>query len=471
MPALVNQSLPSSSTFYFRISGGDNNRSAIGVREAVGVGSGSLPPGFQDLPPLSPGGDKDFSWMYPLLEQMTKEERTFGPTTELLLIFAFTVFISFGAVGNGLVCFVVARNPIMRTPRNIFIINLAISDLTLCVFTQPLNLYLLITTQWELGSFMCKFVTMFQGTNVFVSTISITAIALDRFQVIVYPTKESMKQVGAAIGLLSIWVISFLMASPALLFQVLDTNAPLKHEFPDFLVYNCIEDQNMKVEKRAYTVAQMVVQYILPFIILTVAHLRICNKLRYRMVNQQNQGKSRAPRQTANPPRSTQEERRSRRKRKTNLLLAAIALAFALSWLPLNIFNLLSEFHRELFDTSVNISLAYAICHLLVLCSACVNPVVYGWFNDNFKSEFLKILCCPCCKQLHATVKKLLCCGGGRGKPGVPSITLTKATNGNGVGACGGGGDDGGASEKLTMCRIDDDATTVNYMTVVTPVS
>ena len=71
----------------------------------------------------------------------------------------------------------------MLTPRNIFIINLAISDLTLCVFTQPLNLYLLMTNHWALGSFMCKFVTMAQGTNLFVSTISITAIALDRFQV------------------------------------------------------------------------------------------------------------------------------------------------------------------------------------------------------------------------------------------------------------------------------------------------
>ena len=118
------------------------------------------------------------------------------------------------------------------------------------------------------------------------------------------------------------------------------------------------QDEEMKVEKRAYTVAQMVVQYILPFIILTVAHLRICNKLRYRMVNQQQQQqqtKSRsAARKSPNQPRNSQQERRSRRKRKTNLLLATIALVFALSWMPLNIFNLLSEFHRELFVSGFN---------------------------------------------------------------------------------------------------------------------
>lgn len=186
MPPL-NQSYPPSSTFYFSIES-DNHSGGVGVgvREkgeaaAAAAAGGALGEGFPDFPP---GGSmsKDHSWMYPLLEQM-RDERTFDPTTEALLILAFALFISVGVLGNGMVCFVVARNPHMRTPRNIFIINLAISDLTLCVFTQPLNLYLLICTQWELGSFMCKLVTMFQGTNLFVSTISITAIALDRFQV------------------------------------------------------------------------------------------------------------------------------------------------------------------------------------------------------------------------------------------------------------------------------------------------
>ncbi|XP_076464029.1 putative neuropeptide Y receptor 11 [Babylonia areolata] len=463
MPPLDHTAVPSPTLYFNTTPGGwgDTNHSW--------QGGGDL----QDSPPGHVS--KDFAWMFPLLEQM-RDERTFDSHTEALLILAFVLFITFGALGNGLVCFVVARNPHMRTPRNIFIINLAISDLTLCVFTQPLNLYLLIKSQWELGSFMCKFVTMFQGTNLFVSTISITAIALDRFQVIVYPTKDSMKKVGAAVGLLSVWVISFLMASPALLFQVLDAHPPLEHEFPDFFLYNCIEDEDMKVEKRAYTVAQMVVQYILPFIILTVAHLRICNKLRYRMVNQQQQPaqpRTRSERKSSHQPRNSQQERRSRRKRKTNLLLASIAMVFALSWLPLNIFNLLSEFHGELFltgETSVDISLAYAICHLLVLCSACVNPVVYGWFNDNFKSEFLKVICCPCCRRLREAVQKLLCCM--RSRPGVPSITLTKASNGSGVLMSGGGEEEVGVREKLTSCRNEEDfSTNVNFITVVQPVS
>ncbi|KER33568.1 hypothetical protein T265_12603, partial [Opisthorchis viverrini] len=102
----------------------------------------------------------------------------------LATILVFTIMILVGTFGSGLVIFVVLRKPSMRTRSNLFIMNLAISDLTLCLFTQPFTLYRLLIGHhpWALGSFMCKFSAMFQGTNIFVSTISITAIALDRFQ-------------------------------------------------------------------------------------------------------------------------------------------------------------------------------------------------------------------------------------------------------------------------------------------------
>ncbi|ESO96932.1 hypothetical protein LOTGIDRAFT_115283 [Lottia gigantea] len=359
-------------------------------------------------------------------------DKALETTTEYIIIVCFTIMITFGAAGNGLVCYVVARNSQMRTPRNIFIINLAISDFTLCLFTQPLNLYKLLQYHWTLGSFMCKFATMFQGTNVFVSTISITAIALDRFQVIVYPTKDSMKRAGAAIALITIWLISFLMASPFLLFSILKEDQPLPAF--DFYIYICIEDVKLATEKRAYSVAQIVVQYVLPIVIVIVAHLRICNKLKYRMVHQQNPG-SRSPYQRK------KNERNRNRKRKTNFLLIGIAVVFALSWLPLNIFNLLSEFNLDVFradlqgrEQSININLAYAICHMLVLASACLNPVLYGWLNDNFRTEFMKVLCCQCCKDFQSWIKMKLCCHTpdvAAPALNVPAITIT-ANNGSG---------------------------------------
>lgn len=79
----------------------------------------------------------------------------------------------------------VIRKPAMRTARNIFIVNLAVSDLLLCVITMPLTLVEILTKYWPLGQqiFVCKMIGTLQATSIFVSTISITAIALDRYQV------------------------------------------------------------------------------------------------------------------------------------------------------------------------------------------------------------------------------------------------------------------------------------------------
>lgn len=261
-------------------------------------------------------------------------------------------------------------------------------------------------------------------------------------QVIVYPTKDSMKKIGAAVALLSIWLISFLIASPALLFSVVHRRLFVE-EVPNLYVYMCMEDVTLETEKRAYSVAQMVVQYVLPFFILSVAHLRICNKLRYRMVAQN------GPTTASTSFQRKKNERRSRRKRKTNLLLAGIALVFALSWLPLNVFNLLIDFKGEYFTGRMNIKLAYAICHMLVLCSGCFNPVLYGWLNENFRAEFVKVLCCPCCGITRDRIKRFCCCS--RQAAGIPAITLTKVSNGQSLAL-----DEGAGNSKA-------DALTVQY--------
>ncbi|KAK3596242.1 hypothetical protein CHS0354_028413 [Potamilus streckersoni] len=346
------------------------------------------------------------------------ESKPFDFTTEIIFIVAFALLIAFGALGNGLVCFVVIKNPHMRTPRNIFIINLAISDLTLCLFTQPLNLYKLLNTQWFLGSFMCKFSAMIQGTNVFVSTISITAIALDRFQVIVYPTKDSMKKIGGCVALVTIWIISFLMSSPLLIFSVYKRFKPLS-EF-DIYHYLCIEDLSLIAEKGAYSVVSMVVQYIMPIVIVSIAHARICNKLKYRMGNRS------LPPSDAAPYHRQATNNRARRKQRTNCLLAIIGVVFGLSWLPLNLFNILTEFQFYMFRSEyVDIRLAYVICHLFVLSSACTNPVLYGWLNENFRTEFLKILRCTCFSDLKINVR--FCNDRSQARTNtIPVITFTR---------------------------------------------
>ncbi|XP_018011128.1 neuropeptide F receptor-like [Hyalella azteca] len=101
------------------------------------------------------------------------------------LLLVYGAVITVGVAGNSLVVLAVIRKPAMRTARNVFIINLAISDLVLCLATTPLTLLEIVPQYWPLGDtpFLCKLVGTLQATSIFVSTISITAIALDRYHV------------------------------------------------------------------------------------------------------------------------------------------------------------------------------------------------------------------------------------------------------------------------------------------------
>ena len=68
-------------------------------------------------------------------------------------------------------------------------------------------------------------------------------------------------------------------------------------------------------------------------------------------------------------------------------------MVFAFSWMPLNVFNVIAEFGLKQMDRMVDANETFALCHLLVLASACTNPVLYGWLNENFRREFRQILC------------------------------------------------------------------------------
>jgi len=355
----------------------------------------------------------------------------FDPLTQILLIIAFSVLILFGALGNGLVCYVVIRNTAMRTPRNIFIINLAISDLTLCLFTQPFNLMKVSLQRWDLGDFMCKFVPMIAGTNVFVSTMSITAIALDRFQVIVFPTSNNMQKLGSVVALSLIWIVSMIMASPMVIFNV---TQPVELLDGIILMHVCIENANLHYEKGAYSIASMIIQYIVPIVILAFAHARICNKLRYRMVNQQ------PTKQKVSDFQKRKSEREAIQRQKTNLLLLLIAIVFICSWLPLNVFNIIADFgSKKLWFHLDSNRLIFPVCHLLVLCSACTNPVLYGWLNGNFRKEFQAVLCCTCCDSFKITCRCGNCLGQSPQRvmadyprqTGMSVVVYTKANDGD----------------------------------------
>uniref|UniRef100_A0A182QAR7 G-protein coupled receptors family 1 profile domain-containing protein n=1 Tax=Anopheles farauti TaxID=69004 RepID=A0A182QAR7_9DIPT len=321
-----------------------------------------------------------------LIEQYSNNRKVADPWYHILIVM-YGSLIVFGATGNSLVVLAVARKPQMRTARNMFIVNLAVSDLLLCLVTMPLTLVEILTKYWPMGRlpFLCKSIGTLQATSIFVSTISITAIALDRYQVIVYPTRDSLQLMGAVTILTGIWIISIVLASPMFITRQLihyDVNLPsLGIEYVSY----CIEDWPIAYGRVYYSAFTLCVQYVLPILIVSVAYLRIYLKLKHRLVV----GSSTSGKPGETKP--VRERERGRRMQRTNYLLISIALIFGVSWLPLNLFNLFADLYVH--SITQDIMVAYAICHMAGMSSACSNPLLYGWLNDNFRKEFNELLC------------------------------------------------------------------------------
>ncbi|EDW14689.1 neuropeptide F receptor isoform X2 [Drosophila mojavensis] len=323
--------------------------------------------------------------MDPVLMDQYLHNRSIGSPWYHLLIAIYGVLIVFGAMGNIMVVIAVLRKPIMRTARNLFILNLAISDLLLCLVTMPLTLMELLSKFWPYGSCatLCKTIATLQALSIFVSTISITAIAFDRYQVIVYPTRDSLQFVGAVTILAGIWTLALILASPLFIYkQLINMDMPLmlqKFGVPHRISY-CIEDWPMSDGRFYYSIFSLCVQYLVPIVIVSIAYFGIYNKLKSRITV------------VAVQCSSQRKTERGRRMQRTNRLLISIAIIFGVSWLPLNFINLYADMQRPSAVTPRMI-VAYAICHMIGMSSACSNPLLYGWLNDNFRKEFQELLC------------------------------------------------------------------------------
>lgn len=83
------------------------------------------------------------------------------------------------------------------------------------------------------GVIPCKLVAGLQATSIFVSTISITAIALDRYRVIVYPThQESAGGTREALQLLaSVWIGALTLSLPLFTYRTVEHHEITKRKF------------------------------------------------------------------------------------------------------------------------------------------------------------------------------------------------------------------------------------------------
>ncbi|NXP60261.1 NPFF2 protein, partial [Chloropsis cyanopogon] len=314
------------------------------------------------------------------------------PSVAAVFITSYLLIFLLCMVGNGGVCFIILWGRHMRTVTNLFILNLAVSDLLVGLFCMPTTLLDNIIAGWPFGSLVCKMSGMVQGISVSASVFTLVAIAMDRFRCIVHPFKQKLTIPTALAIIAIIWALAVAIMCPsAVLLQVQEE----KH-FRVLLgsgnatrpVFWCREEWPDPGMRKIYTTVLFANIYLAPLSLIVVMYARISLSLSHTAV--------------PGAGKHGQEQRHSawKRKRKAIKMLIVVTLLFALSWLPLWTLMLLSDY-ASLSDLQlqlINIYI-YPFAHWLAFFNSSINPIIYGFCNENFRRGFQAVFQLQLCSR------------------------------------------------------------------------
>uniref|UniRef100_A0A8C6UM77 Neuropeptide FF receptor 2 n=1 Tax=Neogobius melanostomus TaxID=47308 RepID=A0A8C6UM77_9GOBI len=297
-------------------------------------------------------------------------------------------------IGNGIVCFIVLRRRNIRTVTNLFILNLAISDLLVGIFCMPTTLVDNIITGWPFGSVVCKLSGMIQGISVSASVFTLVAIAADRFRCIVHPFKQKLTISTSKTIIVIIWVLAvFIMCPSGVMLQVTKEQ--------NFLIvwgrdnstrpfYWCRENWPDQEMRKIYTTVLFANIYLAPLSLIVIMYARI-GFILFKTAILPMRGSGIRDRDGRGINKSSIDSRQtiSRKKKRVIMMLLVVALLFILSWLPLWSVMMLSDYASltEQQHRIINIYV-YPFAHWLAFFNSSVNPIIYGFFNENFRRGF-----------------------------------------------------------------------------------
>ncbi|XP_026673505.1 cholecystokinin receptor type A-like isoform X2 [Ceratina calcarata] len=183
-----------------------------------------------------------------------------------------TIFL-LSVVGNSLVLITLARNKRMRTVTNVYLLNLAVSDLLLGVFCMPFTLLGQMLKNFVFGLMMCKLISYFQAVSVSVGVWTLVAISLERYFAICRPLKSRRWQTRfhAYKMIVLVWTASLTWNAPILVVSRLKSLRGGRRK--------CREEWPNVETERAYNLFLDGTLLLVPLIVMSLAYSLIAAKL------------------------------------------------------------------------------------------------------------------------------------------------------------------------------------------------
>ncbi|XP_038598194.1 C-C chemokine receptor type 8-like [Tachyglossus aculeatus] len=266
-----------------------------------------------------------------------------------------------GLLGNVLVVLVLAAHKKPRSTTDIYLLNLAISDL-LFVLCLPFLAYDNLD-QWVFGNWLCKLVSGVHYLGFFSSIFFITLMSVDRYLAIVhavYALKVRTASRGVAVSL-AVWSLALLASTPAMFFY---------GGFFEDGAWRCyLTPSEDGIRWKLFTNFEIhLLGLLIPPSILTYCYAHILRQLR----RCQNQNREKAIR-----------------------MVLVVAVAFFVFWTPFNVVLFLDSLHRlgVLGGCAVIQGLDRASRVTEVLCHShcCVNPAIYAFMGERFRKHLAEM--------------------------------------------------------------------------------
>ncbi|XP_052093791.1 galanin receptor type 1-like [Mytilus californianus] len=276
----------------------------------------------------------------------------------------FLIFMITGMLGNGLVVLVFIKNKTFRTITNMFLLNLAVTDLMYLSFCVPFGATRYYKGYWIFGNTLCKFVQYMMTVCLSLHVLTLTAVGIDRYLAIVHPIIAlSIRTKKRCIFVIfCIWFLSLSSFMP-----VIFINREFKAS--QFMAF-CLEELS-ETDSKIYAIAMLVLFYVIPQCILGFCYLQIARRMKETMT------KSRLA-----PVTLVSMKRRGRLVR----LVAIVALAFAISWLPLHMAAIISVSSDN--SNSAFIYHLQNVAPCFSYANSVVNPFIYSFMSKTFRKFF-----------------------------------------------------------------------------------
>ncbi|XP_050689653.1 adipokinetic hormone/corazonin-related peptide receptor variant I-like [Eriocheir sinensis] len=325
------------------------------------------------------------------------------------------------------------------------IMHLAAADLLVTLINFPLEVGWRVTTQWLAGNLACKMFQFMRAFGLYLSSLVLVCISLDRYFAIVHPLKVNDAQRRGKMMVCLAWSVAAVCSLPQSVIFHVDSHP----QFPQFKQCVTFGFFRTHTEEAAYNLFGLAAMYFLPLTIIIIVYFRILWEISQKSKDSEEPKKRKGrggsiggvgrggglgSKKTGggeNHPGGGGGRLRLRRSDMSNIerarartlrMTVIIVLAFVWCWTPYVIIMMWYTFDRasaEQVDKRLQDSL-----FIMAVSNSCVNPIVYGTYTINLRGELDK-----CFGRRRG--------GGGRGISGVNSslhhVTTRRSTTGHSI--------------------------------------